>query len=889
MMADPYKKDDDESYRETYPFQNLETTSVLQETREFNLSSIRPRHCVLIITKLLYLLGQGKRFSRVEATDVFFNSTKLFISEDPKLKRMLYLIIKELAYDAENSFAAANSLLKAMGSNSGDEYKAHAIRTLRRITDASMFGAMDRHLKQAVVDQSASVASSALVSGLHLSDSSLELVRRWSSEIQTALKNRYHMVQYHALALMYKLRYQDALAVSKLVSSNITNFRSPLAHTLLIKYALRVLKLEPSLVSERSLAILQYFDSCLTYKNEMIVLEAAKALCSLELSPEELTPAVNALQSFLASMKPVQRFSAIKILNELANRFPILVSLCHNDIEGLVVDSNSHIATLAITTLLKIGRESNIDRLIKQISQFISDVPDDFRVVVVDSIRALCLKYPSKHHALLIFLSNALRDEGGYDYKCAIVDTIIELSQKIPESKETGIGFLCEFIEDCEFNFLLQKVLHFLGSEGPKSNNPARCIRFVYNRVMLECAQVRASAVITLAKFAAQVSSLRPSIIDILKRILSDQDDEVRDRAVFYVKILETGDDDLINNMIMEDLPVDILSLEHSLISYLRDEEPQAEFDLSCVVEIEQHDQVAQQQQKKQLGGVTPSTPAAETAESAPISAVNSYEEIFSKVPQLANLGKSFKSCQPEYITEEDSDYVVAVIKHIYAEHIVFQFNVTNKVESQQLEAVHVEMTESDSTDLQEEFFVEANAIKYDHSEACFVCMRRTRPDSFNHSEFSNVLKFKVREVDTETGEADEVDLDELEEDEYDLQECSVKITDFLRKVHVSFKEEWDKLDGEEYGDTAQFSTSKSLQECVDEVIQRVSMSPMNDSKVAKKNNHSLYFSGKFTNEKTVLLAVQLAVTNDEVVMIKVASRSEDEQIRQMVADILLQ
>ena len=50
---------------------------------------------------------------------------------------MLYLIIKELAYDAENSFAAANSLLKAMGSNSGDEYKAHAIRTLRRITDVS--------------------------------------------------------------------------------------------------------------------------------------------------------------------------------------------------------------------------------------------------------------------------------------------------------------------------------------------------------------------------------------------------------------------------------------------------------------------------------------------------------------------------------------------------------------------------------------------------------------------------------------------------------------------------------------------------------------------------------------------------------------------------------
>ena len=47
---------------------------------------------------------------------------------------MLYLIIAELAADAENSFAAANSLLKAMSSNT-DEHKSHAIRTLRRITD----------------------------------------------------------------------------------------------------------------------------------------------------------------------------------------------------------------------------------------------------------------------------------------------------------------------------------------------------------------------------------------------------------------------------------------------------------------------------------------------------------------------------------------------------------------------------------------------------------------------------------------------------------------------------------------------------------------------------------------------------------------------------------
>jgi coatomer protein complex subunit gamma len=631
-------------------------------------------------------------------------------------------------------------------------------------------------------------------------------------------------------------------------------------------------------------------DTCLTYKNDIIVLEAAKVLCSLEqLTSEELTPAVKALQSFLSSMKPVQKFAAIRILNELANRYPILVSLCNNDIEGLIVDTNSHTATLAITTLLKIGKETNIDKLMKQISQFINEIPDEFRIVVVDAIRSLCLKFPSKHHALISFLSNALRDEGGYEYKRSIVETIIELSQAIPESKENAISYLCEFIEDCEFTLLLQRVLHFLGKEAPKSENPAKCIRFIYNRVMLENAPVRACAVITLAKFAAQLPSLRPSIIDILKRIFSDQDDEVRDRAVFYVRVLENGDDNLINSLIVEDLPVDTLSLEHSLLAFLRDEEPQAEFDLSQVVEVEKREQAIQQGKKPKIISASPNTPSAEPSEAVPV-AVTSYEDIFNKIPQLSSLGKPFKSCQPEFITEEDSDYVVTVIKHIYPEHIVFQFNVTNKVESQQLEAVHVEMTESSETDLQQEFFVEANAIKYEQCETCFVCMKRTDPDSFVSTQFTNVLKFKVRNVDTETREAEDTDLADLEEDEYDLQEFRVNVTDFVRRTPVSsFKEEWDKLENEEYGDTAQYATGKSLQECVDEVVQLVGMAPMNDTKITKKNNHSLYFSGKFTNGKCVLLAVQLALSKEDVVMIKVASRSEDETIRQLMANILLQ
>lgn len=56
------------------------------------------------------------------------------------------------------------------------------------------------------------------------------------------------------------------------------------------------------------------------------------------------------------------------------------------------------------------------------------------------------------------FLSNILREEGGFEYKKAIVDSIVILIRDIPEAKESGLLHLCEFIEDCEFTYLSTQV-----------------------------------------------------------------------------------------------------------------------------------------------------------------------------------------------------------------------------------------------------------------------------------------------------------------------------------------------------------------------------------------------------------------------------------------------
>lgn len=75
--------------------------------------------------------------------------------------------------------------------------------------------------------------------------------------------------------------------------------------------------------------------------------------------------------------------------------------------------------------------------------------------------------------------------------------------------------------------YLSTQVLHLLAMEGPNSKEPSKYIRYIYNRVILENATVRAAAVSALANFGAQCEELRPRVDMLLRRALYDNDDEV--------------------------------------------------------------------------------------------------------------------------------------------------------------------------------------------------------------------------------------------------------------------------------------------------------------------------------------------------------------------------
>lgn len=794
------------------------------------------------------------------------------------LRRMVYLCIKEFIPSSDEVIIITSSLMKDMNSNN-DLYRANAIRVLCKIIDSQMLLQIERYLKQAVVDKSAVVASAVLAGAIQLAPNNAEVIKRWNSEVQDAVTSQHPMVQFHAVALQHALRSSDRLAINKLVTQLTARgaVRSPMAQLLLVRYVAQVIADSPPPAGGGPRPFFDFLETCLRHKSEIVIFESARAICNMrEVTTRELTPAVTVLQLFLSSMKPVLRFAAVRTLNRVAMSHPMAVTSCNIDMEALIADPNRSIATLAITTLLKTGNESSIDRLLKQISGFMGELADEFKIVVVEAIRGLCLKFPSKYRGMLAFLAGVLREDGGFEYKRAIVDAILAIIQEIPEAKETGLAQLSEFIEDCEFTFLSVQILHLLGAEGPKSKDPSRYIRFIYNRVILENATVRAAALSALARFAAECPTLRPRIIVLLRRALYDSDDEVRDRATLYLAQLgEVSEETALapgTGLIDPGWNIPAKALESKLNEYLAAGDTAEPFDLSTVPTV-----LPPSPKSKHKPQGLAAALASQTVETT----ADEYSAQFRAVPELAALGPVFKSCPAVQLTEEETEYKVVCVRHILAENDVFQFQITNTVKEQILEDVGVAMDLTDAPDYEEVMSLPLAVAPQDGAGQAYVIL--ARKSGLSLGRFGCTLRFRVKEIDPSTGEAEEEGYD----DEYQLEDVTVSATDYIKPAYVpSFAEAWDESDVEsEVVDSYGLGKRESLQDAVESVIALLGMAACEGSECVPPNarSHAVTVAGTLVGDVQILVRLQFGTDTSKNVAMKMTVRSDSEDTSELV------
>ncbi|KAI9858753.1 MAG: coatomer subunit gamma [Vezdaea acicularis] len=890
----------------------VDRTSVFQEGK-----------CRILLTKLALLLFTGEKFPTNEATDLFFGITKLFQNKDPSLRQMVYLVMKELANTAENVIMITQSIMKDTAVGSDVLYRANAIRALCRIIDASTVQAIERLIKTAIVDKVPSVSSAALVSSYHLLPIARDVVRRWQSETQEAasaakggsgfslgfstgsshsapVANTGYMTQYHAIGLLYQMRSHDRMALVKMVQQFGASgaVRSPAALILLVRLAAKLAEEDQNL-RKPMMSLLEGF---LRHKSEMVNFEAAKCICDLrDVTDAEITMVVNILQIFLTSPRTVTKFAAIRILYNIASFRPHTVLTVNPDIESLITHNNRSVATLAITTLLKTGNENSVDRLMKQISGFMADITDEFKITIVEAIRTLCLKFPSKQAGMLAFLSGILRDEGGYEFKRAVVESMFDLIKFVPDSKEDALAHLCEFIEDCEFTKLAVRILHLLGVEGPKTSQPTKYIRYIYNRVVLENAVVRAAAVTALAKFGVgqKDAEVKRSVTVLLTRCLDDTDDEVRDRAALNLRLM-TEEDDMAIRFIKNDSMFSLPVFEHQLVMYVTASNKEAfasPFDISTVP-IVTREQADAEDRTKKLTTATPTLKAPSTgpkkaapstgaeAVASAAAASEKYSKQLSSIPEIKAFGAILKSSPVVELTESETEYVVTAVKHVFKEHIVLQYDVENTVPTCVLENVTIVATPSEEDEdvvLEDEFVIPVAKLAVNEPGTIYVSFKKGDESTFPATSFTNVLKFTIKEIDPTTGEPEEGGY----EDDYEVEDLELTGSDYIVPAFAgSFNHVWEQIGaaGDEAQETLQLSSIKSIADATEQLAKTLSLQPLDGTDVpVNTSTHTLKLLGRTVTGGKVAANIKMAYSAKSGVTTKIVVRSEEQGVAALV------
>ena len=349
---------------------------------------------------------------------------------------------------------------------------------------------------------------------------------------------------------------------------------------------------------------------------------------------------------------------------------------------------------------------------------------------------------------------------------------------------------------------------------------------------------------------------------------------------------------------------------ENQLILYVMSEDKEAfdaPFDISKIPIVTREQADAEDRSKKLTAtapslkppkvGAAKSTPTGAEAAASATAAAQKYAQELMQIPEMKEFGSLLKSSPTLELTEAETEYVVAVVKHIFKEHVVLQYDIKNTLPDTVLENVSVVVSPSEEDELEEIFIIQAEKLTTDEPGRVYVAFNKINGDgSMPTSTISNTLKFTSKEIDPSTGEPEESGYD----DEYEVAEFDLAGSDYVVPMFASnFSHIWEQVgaSGEEAEETLQLSSMKSiagtlrqpnkgeslsnfLTDATEQLAKTLSLQPLEGTDVPiNQTTHTMKLLGKTVNGGRVVANVRMAYSARNGVTTKITVRSEEENV----------
>lgn len=327
-------------------------------------------------------------------------------------------------------------------------------------------------------------------------------------------------------------------------------------------------------------------------------------------------------------------------------------------------------------------------------------------------------------------------------------------------------------------------------------------------------------------------------------------------------------------------------------MSYIKDDSKHSQaFDVASVPKISRDQAAAEVTSSRPSALETIASTSAGPAKSAtPVPATatetaSNYAQQLAGVPEFASYGPVLKSSvKPVELTESETEYAVSAVKHIFKDHIVFQFNVSNTIPDTVLEQVSVIMVPAEEeTGLVEDFIIPVPALTTSSGAGpVYVSFTREDPAEYQTATYSCALKFVSKEVDPSSGEPEEEGYD----DEYQVEDLDLGAGDYIVPTYVTFASEWDKLaTAPSVTETFALSSSESLRDAVKSLIEVLNMEALGGTEVPSSTSvHTLNMSGMVAGGGGKVLArCRMTFASGQGVTLELAVRAEKEEATRLV------
>ncbi|KAK8154934.1 adaptin N terminal region-domain-containing protein [Phyllosticta citrichinensis] len=913
-------------------------------------SELPPLQCRQILASVARLILSGEKIGNQDVTYLLNGVMDLFKhKEDSELRQIVHWIIKEMYQLPELTRNTYHSLFYASVSTDakGDEGKnnplkivrPNAIRAYCRVFDPSTVENFSKAIDPLIVNPEFSVQSAALVSLYHTLPLGLSHIQGLEKQIQEVPQKIQELFkkqkepfqekiqevpkkfkkafeeqkdarlsawpEYHALGLDYRIRRapemlaKDYIESSDRDSREIRKLQGAASKIFFARFAAEM--------AEKS----NYRQGAIDFLNEqldkptvtgdketflersMVALEAARNICQIEhIDSSSVIKAVKILVEMANNSHQVVQFAAMRTLCSIASTYPDAVRQHNESIRKQMTNSNKDIGSFAITILRKTADEADVDSFIEKFKDPMKIETNDFKFVIVEAATAFCLKFPAKKNALAGFLSNHLKEHPSSEVKRAVIEGMFDLVKSIPDIKKDVLTQLCEFIEDSENPNLTIRVLHFIGTEGPTVDHATPYIRYIYNRLVLENALVRAAAVTALSKFGVgqKEPELKRSVHVLLSRSLDDEDDEVRDRAALSLRLMD-GEDEKSRELVRNDSMYSLAEFEDRLALYVSTEDRSIfnePFDLSLVPIVSRDKALSETRTKKLLGSTTPKPPSASKSAGRKgvddfalfnAAAQKKYMQEMHQVPEMAEYGRLLKSSPVIQLTQPKEEYVVSVIKHIFNEHVVFQYNITNTPSQNPntlVTAYNVDIDVDLSTQsyLKADFSTPVEELGPDQTCTVYIGFRKTEGAQ---SSIPEALRFKSK-MTYRTNE---------DSGEYELDSTWLIGADFVVPAFAgSFDNVWEQFPRKEYSGSPFTLSASNLKDAALEIITAFSLQPLdNTDEFDAVRHHDLKLYGKTLNGGKVAMIVTILADQTHQISGQIKAKSEEEGIDKLLAE----